>query len=329
MNTKGIGRVLKGTGSEFVADDCMASGAAIAYYTIFSLPSLLAIVFAIALQFWPEETVNRVIQSQLGLPMAEGDSETNAEGTNLTSIAGRAQSDREEKQAWWAKIIGIGILVFSASGVLAQLQAALNRAWNVEPDPNAGGLKNFIVKRALSFGMLVVIGLLLLVSLVLTTLLDEFTRWLEGGVLEGATFALMAVVNYLLSWGLATLLFAATFKILPDAEIQWRDVWVGAAVTGLLFVIGKSLIAWYLEYSHAGATWGSAAASLVGILVWVYYSSLIILLGAEFTQQWALAYGSGLTPSEGAVLVTQEKSYHQSEQEVREVQSSRQKPQPT
>src|SRR5688572_33310374 len=101
MNAKGIGRVLKGTGSEFVSDDCMASGAAIAYYTIFSLPSLLAIVFAIALQFWPEETVNQVIQSQLGLPMAEGDSESGAEGTNLTSLAQRAQSEREQKQAWW------------------------------------------------------------------------------------------------------------------------------------------------------------------------------------------------------------------------------------
>jgi membrane protein len=331
MNTKGMGRVLKGTGSEFVSDDCMASGAAIAYYTIFSLPSLLAIVFAIALQFWSEDTVNQVIQSQLGLPLAEGENsaESPGEGGSLATIAQRAQSDQEEKKAWWAQIIGIAILLISASGVLAQLQASLNRAWNVEPDPNAGGFKNFILKRALSFGMLVVIGLLLLVSLVLTTLLDEFTRWLEGGVLEGATFILLGLVNYLLAWGLATLLFAAAFKILPDARIQWRDVWVGALATGLLFVIGKSLIAWYLNYSHAGSSWGTAAASLVGILIWVYYSSLIILLGAEFTQQWALAYGSGLKAAPGARLVTQEKNVNLSEEDVRKTQQLRQKPQAT
>jgi membrane protein len=315
-----LGRVLKNTGSQFVADDCMGNGAAIAYYTIFSLPPLLAMVFALATQFWPEDTVTQVIKSQLGLPIAEadtdGESESAESGSNLTTVAERATAT--ERQAWWAKILGACILAFSATGVLAQLQLALNKAWNVEPDPDRGGLKAFLMKRALSLGMVVVIGLLLLVSLVITTMVDEFTRWIQGGILEGPVLTMMVAVNFLLNWGLATLLFAATFQILPDAKIAWRDVWVGAAVTGLLFVLGKTAIGWYLQFSHAGSSWGSAASSMVGVLVWVYYSSLIILIGAEFTQNWSIEFGRGFKPTENAVLVTEHKEHHRSQNEVLE-----------
>jgi len=312
--------VLKRSGSDFLSDECMGSGAAIAYYTIFSLPPLLAIVFAVTTQFWSAEKVSTVINSQLGLPIeqsvSQADHDSPASSLNLTRVAERAQPGHQQEHPWWARILGIGILIFSASGVLAQLQGALNKAWNVEPDPRQGGLMSFLKKRLISLGMLVVIGLLLLVSLVLTTFVDEFTRWIQNGELTGGMLTLMMLINGILTLGLAILLFAATFKVLPDAHIPWRDVFVGAGVTAFLFVIGKAGIGWYLQYSEAGSSWGSAATSMIGILIWVYYSSLIILLGAEFTQNWSIEFGSGLKPAPGAILVTEEKNYHRTESEV-------------
>ncbi|HAH47737.1 YihY/virulence factor BrkB family protein [Gimesia sp.] len=320
MKFQRLRNVLKRSGSDFLSDECMGSGAAIAYYTIFSLPPLLAIVFAVTTQFWSAERVTTVINTQLGLPIEQSvlqaDSDSSASEFNLTSVAARAQPGQQQEHPLWSRILGIGILVFSASGVLAQLQTALNKAWNVEPDPSQGGVMPFIKKRLISLGMLIVIGLLLLISLVLTTFVDEFTRWIQNGELTGGMLTVMMIINGILTLGLATLLFAATFKVLPDANIKWSDVFVGAGVTALLFVMGKTGIGWYLQYSEAGSSWGSAATSMIGILIWVYYSSLIILLGAEFTQNWSIEFGSGLKPAPGAILVTEEKNYHRTESEV-------------
>lgn len=320
MQFRRLTHTLKQTGADFIADDCMGSGAAIGYYTIFSLPPLLAIVFAAATQFWSPDQVTRVINEQLGLPVqassADEDVASGDSYLDLTSMAERARKVEQSKHAWWTRILGIGILIFSASGVLSQLQAALNKAWNVEPHPEAGELELFIRKRLLSLGMVIVFGLLLLISLVLTSFVDEFTSWLEGGIASSGVYAVVMILNNLLTLAMASLLFAATFKVLPDAKIDWRDVFIGAGVTAVLFVIGKNCISWYLQISEAGSSWGSAAASMVGILIWVYYSSLIILLGAEFTQNWAIDLGSGLKPADGAVLVTESKHYHHSEAEV-------------
>lgn len=317
MDYQKLRNVLKRAGSDFLDDECMSSGAAIAYYTIFSLPPLLAIVFALTTQFWSAEQVSSVINSQLGLPVeqsveAEDDADTSA-GFDLTSVAERVQSGQTPEQPLWTRLLGAAVLIFSASGVLAQLQSALNKAWNVEPDPEQGGIMSFIKKRLISLAFLIVVGLLLLISLVLTTFVDEFTRWLDYGYLDVGILSAVMIVNTLLTLGLATLLFAATFKVLPDANIRWRDVFMGAAVTAILFTIGKSGIAWYLQFSEAGSSWGSAATSMIGILIWVYYSSLIILLGAEFTQSWSIEFGDGLKPAPGAVLVTAEKIYHRNE----------------
>ena len=314
MDYQKLRNVLKRAGADFLDDECMSSGAAIAYYTIFSLPPLLAIVFALTTQFWSAEQVSSVINSQLGLPVeqsveAEDDADTSA-GFDLTSVAERVQSGQTPERPLWSRLLGAVVLIFSASGVLAQLQSALNKAWNVEPDPEQGGIMAFIKKRLISLAFLIVVGLLLLISLVLTTFVDEFTRWLDYGYLDVGILSVVMIVNTLLTLGLATLLFAATFKVLPDANIKWRDVFVGAGVTAFLFVIGKSGIAWYLQFSEAGSSWGSAATSMIGVLIWVYYSSLIILLGAEFTQSWSIEFGDGLKPAPGAVLVTAEKIYH-------------------
>jgi membrane protein len=181
------------------------------------------------------------------------------------------------------------------------LQYTLNRAWEVKPDPKRGGVMAFITKRVLSLGMVLVVAFLLLVSMLLTTIIDEVIAYIRGGAPEEAAIVLGVTLNNIAAFVVATLLFAAMFKILPDAEIAWADVWFGAITTGILFVVGKTLIGLYLQNSDMGSNWGSAAASLIGVLVWMYYSSVIVLFGAELTQAWASEQGRGIQPAEGAL----------------------------
>jgi membrane protein len=229
----------------------------------------------------------------------------------LGTVANRAQSQASPLAGLGpiSKIVGILVLVFSATGVLAQLQHALNRAWEVEPDPEQSGIWSFVFKRLLSLGMIVVVAFLLLVSLVLTTLVDELVGLVTGGSSGVWVTVVGVLLNSLVTLALATVLFAAMFKLLPDARMRWKDTWVGAFITALLFVIGKSLLGWYLESSNMGSTWGSAAGSMIALLVWVYYSSLIVLFGAELAQVWANRYGSGIEPAKGAVRIVEEKRH--------------------
>lgn len=301
---------------EFTEDDCMSSGAALAYYTIFSLPPLLAMIFFIAGALGAsQEQIQQVVNKQLGIPMAEqqgaGEGGAGAQGAgegqaeqpgSLGALAGReeGQTDFASGLGPLSKVIGVLILLFSATGVFAQLQYALNRAWEVEPDPEQGGVMSFFGKRLLSLGMIVVIIFLLLVSLVLTTVLEQLTQLAIGQPDEsGKTIGF--IVNNLVALVVAIILFAAMFRILPDAHMRWRDTWVGATMTAILFIVGKSLIGWYLQNSKIGSSWGTAAASLIAMLVWVYYSSLIVLFGAELTQVWARHFGTGIVPEKGAV----------------------------
>ena len=300
----------------FSEDGCMNSGAALAYYTIFSLPPLLVIVFLLAgYAGVPREDVEEVVRQQLGMPVQEagldigsqmeqakfssGDSEQKAQSTSLLG-GGLSLA---------TKIFGICLLIFSATGVFAQLQYALNRAFGVEPDPEQGGMINFVMKRLVSLGMVVVIAFLLLVSLVLTTLTDEFARFLASYMPETLLLVVGNVLNVVITLLLATLLFASMYKILPDAELCWRDTWVAAGTTAVLFVIGKTGIAFYLQNSQIGQGWESASASMVALLVWVYYSSLIVLLGAELGEAWAVHFGRGVQPEEGAVRKVVEKRH--------------------
>jgi uncharacterized membrane protein YqjE len=187
------------------------------------------------------------------------------------------------------------MLLFGATGAFMQLQSALNRAWEVKPDPQSGGLKNFVMKRVLSLGMILGVAFLMIVSLAISALI--------GAIGDSLTFIpqpVMYAVNFLASFAVLTLLFAAIFKVLPDARIEWRYVWVGAIVTSLLFVIGKFGIGLYLGRSSPGDAFGAASALAV-ILVWVYYAGMIVLFGAEFTQAWAQGHGAEVRPEKGAV----------------------------
>jgi membrane protein len=293
--------VIKKAVSDFGEDDCMSSAAAMAYYAIFSLPPLLVLVVAVAGYFGvsPEE-IQAMVRDQWGVASA------NEEGQDPTD-ENQGDQERERREdasgvvGIVSRVVGGLLLLFSASGLFAQLQYTLNRAWEVKPDPKRGGVWAFITKRILSLGMLLVVLFLLLVSMLLTTVIDEVVALVQGGAAEETTIILGITLNNVVTFVVATLLFAAMFRILPDAEVAWRDVWFGAIVTGLLFIVGKTIIALYLQHSDIGSGWGTAAASLIGGLVWMYYSSLIVLFGAELTQAWAVAHGRGIQPAEGAV----------------------------
>jgi membrane protein len=175
----------------------------------------------------------------------------------------------------------------------------------VGPDPEQGGVKSFLLKRVFSLGMVLALAFVLLVSLVLSALLSAFGASLAGYLPDGIGEPLLQAINFVLSLGVITVLFAAMFKVLPDATIAWRDVWVGAAVTAFLFTIGKFALGLYLGHSNPGEPFGAAGA-LALMLVWIYYTSMIVFLGAEFTQTWAVRRGQGITPQKGAVRVVKE-----------------------
>lgn len=275
-------------------DDVPSLAAAIAYYTVFSLPPLLVIVVGIAGAIYGPDRVAGLIEEQAASTIGAGAGEAIRTMIENASTLGSGLG---------AKVMGAVALLFGATGAFGQLQKALNRAWEVEPAAEGGGIWGLVVKRALSFGMVVTIAFLLLVSLVvssvLTALGDAATAVAGGGVVGWVVQAL----NLAVSFGVTVALFAVLFRYLPDVEIRWRDVGVGATVTAVLFTLGKTALGVYLGRAEPGSAFG-AAGSLALVLVWIYYSSLIVLVGAEFTQAWAQQVGGGLEPQHGDPEVT-------------------------
>jgi membrane protein len=298
MNLKGALALLKSSGADFIEDDCPTQAAALSYYTIFSLPPLLMVLLLILGALVNPQDIRGQLEVQIGTLM--GPSATEQIRTIL------AQLHQPGGNAL-ATVLSIGGLVLGATGAFGQLQAALNRAWEVAPDPRAG-LKAFLVKRLFSFGMILSVAFLLLVSLVLSAALSAFGGALGRMLPDGLSATVLQVVNLSVSFVVITALFATIFKVLPDARVAWRDVWVGATVTALLFVVGKFLIGFYLGRSNPGQAFG-AAGSLAVLFVWVYYSSMIVLFGAEFTQAWVERNGNSIAPERGAVRVVEERKY--------------------
>jgi membrane protein len=292
-NPRALVDVLKETYHEWSEDKAARLAAALAYYTAFSIAPLLLISIAVAGLVFGREAAQGQVFAQL-----EGLLGPEAAGTIETSIARSQDTGASTISA----IIGLAMLVWSASNVFSQLQDALNSIWEVAPDPNAGMVAT-VKRRFLSMTMVLGIGFLLLVSLILSAGLSAIGNLLQG-LLPGGEIV-WQVVNFVLGFAVVALLFAAIYKILPDAEVEWSDVWVGAAVTSLLFTIGRLLIGLYLGHASVGSSFG-AAGSLLVFLVWVYYSAQILFFGAEFTQVYARRYGSRIRPSEDAVGVTAE-----------------------
>ncbi|OZC04418.1 YihY/virulence factor BrkB family protein [Rubricoccus marinus] len=278
--------VLKKTAAEVMDDDVPSLSAAIAYYTVFSLPPLLVVILGVSGAIFGVDRVQEALVGQVGSIIgSDGQAAIRTMIENASTLG----------DGIGAKLAGLAALLFGASGAFGQLQKSLNRAWEVEKAAEGGGLMAVLVKRLLSFGMVLTIAFLLLVSLALSAVLAALGDATSGLVPGGIAGTLIDVANVIVSIGVIGLLFAFMFRYLPDAEVSWRDVWVGAFVTAILFTLGKTLIGIYLGVSSPGSAFG-AAGSLALLLVWIYYSSLIVLVGAEFTQAWAERMGDGIEP---------------------------------
>jgi membrane protein len=266
---------LKETFNNFSEDRAPRMGAALAFYSIFSLaPILLIVIFIAALIFGPEAASGELfgqVESALGPQAAAALEETTA---NTYRSSGGI----------WATVIGIVLLVFGATGVFMELQDALNQIWRV-PLHQTSGWWDKIKARFLSFSVVAGCGFLLLVSLVISSLLSALHNFVAAWEIPGGPFIWQGL-HIVVSLLVITLLFAMIFKLLPEAELKWRDMWVGALLTAVLFTVGKYLIGMYLAHGTVASTYG-AAGTLVVVFIWVYYSSLLVLFGAEFTRVYA------------------------------------------
>ncbi|MBS0659734.1 MAG: YihY/virulence factor BrkB family protein [Verrucomicrobia bacterium] len=266
--------LLKTAFDQWVDDGALRLSAALAFYSMFSLSPLVVVAISVAGLVLGEEAVRGQLQDQLriyiGAPAA----------ASLESLISSAAVPAE---SWGGAVTGFCTMLLGASGVFGQLKDALNTIWEVPPKP-FGGLREFLHERLLSFGMVLIVGFLLLTSLLLGTALTAFGGWLERAI--GVPTFVGLALGALVPLFVVSLLFAGLFKGLPDAQIRWRQVWLGAVTTAVLFEIGKWILSWYLARAGTTSSFG-AAGSLVVVLLWVYYSSCILLFGAEFTKAHA------------------------------------------
>jgi membrane protein len=288
--------VLRSAAKDFGEDNGTSMAAAISYYTVFSLPPLLALVLLIAGVFVDPQTVRDMIQGEFAGMIGQDAS---------TAIGTMIQNSKQPGSGGpVAAILGTVALLFGAAGAFSALQQALNRAWEVAPDPKAGGIRTLITKRIFSFGMVLAVAFLLMVSLAASAALQAFGGMIGSFLPGGADTVFAEILNTVISLVIFSLLFSAMYKVIPDATIAWRDVRVGGIATALLFTIGKFAIGLYLGRSDPGSAFG-AAGSLAVILVWIYYSAIILIFGAEFTQAWATRFGQGIRPEPGAVRMVE------------------------
>lgn len=286
FKVKDLGELGKTSVKTWVARDPFRQSAVIAYYAIFSLPALLVVILTVAGFFFGEKVVGERVFSQITDTMG---AETSAQVQEMIEKAS------ESKKSVWAAIIGVIVLLFGATGVFVQLQATLNMIWEVKPSSRKSSLWHTLRTRLFSFGLILAIAFLLLISLVISTALSAVSEWLRadrsdvvGGVFQ--------VLDIIVSLAVISALFALMFKFLPDARIRWRDVLVGSLATGGLFIVGKTLIALYFGKADPASGYG-AAGSIILILLWVSYSSMIVFLGAEFTHAWAKKYSGVILPA--------------------------------
>ncbi len=289
MQLPDIFPLLKDTVAAFGETKCARLAAALSYYTIFSIAPILIVVISIAALFFNASQARSEIVGQIGQVVGSTGAEAIGEILTNANKGGRGGNIV-------ATIIGFATILVGATGLFAALQDSLNTIWGVEPKPDAGILV-MIKARLLSFVMVLGIGFLLIVSLVASVAVKAASDWL-GAVLGGAEW-IAPVLNVLLFFVLITAFFAMMFKILPDAQIQWRDVWVGAALTSILFSVGKFVLSWYLARPGTASAYGSAGA-LVVLLLWINYASQILFFGAEFTKVYANKFGSKIEPEDHA-----------------------------
>ena len=292
MNRKSLWQFIKDVFTKWIDDDPFLLASSLSYYTLFSLTPLLIIAIAVAgFVFGQDAAQNQIVETIGGMIGPE----------SAKAIQGMIENASDKpKTGIVSTVLGAVTLLIGAGGVVGQLQTSLNKIWGVEPK-SGQGIWGFIRQRFISYAMVLAVGFLLLVSLVVTALLTALSQFM-GSMIGGAAFV-GHLLDIVVSFAFVTLLFAMIYKFVPDIQIQWKDVWIGAALTSILFTIGKFLIGLYLGSSGVTSPYG-AAGSLITVLLWVYYSSVIFLLGAEFTQVYANTYGSGVVPTDNAESVS-------------------------
>jgi membrane protein len=293
MNIKSVWSLIRETFQEWSQDKATRMAAALAYFTIFSMAPIIIIVIAVAGMIIGD---NELIRQQI-LTQVEETVGAQAAGTVGTIIDQVAQPE----STIWATIIGVGALLLGATGVVIQLQDSLNTIWEVKPREDRG-IKGIIRDRVLSFAMILGLAFILLVALVINTFLSVAINFIDDFLPGGGV--IWQIVSFVISLLVISIVFGMIFKILPDVEIQWSDVTIGALVTAVLFMIGMQVLSLYLGGGAIASTYG-AAGSLVVILVWVFYSAQILFFGAEFTQVYARRHGSQIEPSEHARRISE------------------------
>ena len=276
--------------NKFFSDGCSSMAASLSFYTFFSLPALLSLLLSLVGQLTDPAQLRDAIVSQVGGLIGKAGAE------QVTTIIEHAKAG--SGPASFGTILSVLALAFGATTSFAQLQRALNKIWAVKPDPRRNQLRVFLLKRVFSFGIVVTVAFLLLVSLIVSTALSAAATRLTH--ILGTPASLLQVANSIVSFIVIAGLFAAMYRYLPDARIDWRDVGAGALASALLFVLGKAVIGYYLGGTNPGSAYG-AAGSLAVVLIWVYYTAMILLFGAEFTELWAERYGRGVQPEKGAI----------------------------
>lgn len=289
-------RLLKDAFNAFVQDNCIKLSAALSYYTIFSIGPLLVIVISLLGLFFGQDAVRGRLFGQIrGLVGSEA----------ALQIQDIIKNIQHTHSSMLGTIIGAIILLIGATGIFTEIQDSINFIWSLRAKPKRGLLK-LLINRLLSFSLIVSLGFLLLVSLVVSALMDLLNDRLTR-LFPAPTVYIFYVLNHVTVFAIITVLFGIIFKVLPDGKIKWKDAFVGAAFTAILFLIGKAGIGYYIGSSKLGVTYG-AAASIIIILTWVYYTSIILYFGAEFTKIYALEYGGGIVPNNTAVFIIKQEA---------------------
>ena len=286
---KNILTVSKTALKKWWAKDPFKESAVIAYYTIFSLPGLLIVIITVAGYFFGQEAVNGQIASQItstmGADTAQQIQDIIAKGT-------------ESKNSFLATIIGVLTILVGATGVFVQFQKSINTIWEVKADESKSGILSLLKARLFSFGLIIAIAFILIASLVISATLSALGTWMTNYFSE-SLLIILQVINFILSLSILAVLFALMFKFFPDAKIKWRHVWIGSFVTAILFETGKAALGLYFGKADPGSGYG-AAGSIILILLWVSYSSMIVFYGAEFTHAYAKIKDGKIAPDKNA-----------------------------
>lgn len=293
VTIKGIWAVLKDSFSGFSTDKITKLSGSLAYSTVFSFGPLLIVIIYLCSIFFGREAVEGRIYGQLSGFVGSDAAAQLQQIIKNAAINGKGSI---------AAIVGVIALIVGATSVFSEIQDSINQIWNLKAKPKLGLLK-IIQTRLLSFSVIISLGFLLLVSLTLTTVIEAIGNRLKE-MFPDVAVVFFYIFNLVLTFAVTTILFGAIFKILPDAKIKWKDVMAGAIATALLFMLGKFLISIYISKANVGTTYG-AAGSLAVLLVWIYYSAIILYFGAEFTKAYAVKYGSQIQPNDYAVTTQQ------------------------